>query len=174
VGIRIGQFDYQFDSAGAGAGGNSTLIKGSNPGPTGNPEYYLKDHVDPKTLLYRRAAAAEANGEVDTLLPCIIYRMQVTSAVPQTVISGDTSQVSPLIETIAHVHGTAGPDPITVVHDPFIGIKITGAQIGIHGEIFLLDRNPVISGASYAYLLVRFAKDGEIQEVLSTNTVAIP
>jgi hypothetical protein len=166
VGIRIGQFDY--------AGGNSTLVKGSNPGPTGNPEYYLKDHVDPRTLLYKRAAAAAADEEPDTLLPCIIYRMQVTSAVPQTVISGDTSQASPLIETIAHVHGAAGPDQITVVHDPFIGIKITGAQIGIHGEIFLLDRNPVISGASYAYLLVRFAKDGEIQEVLSTNTVAIP
>jgi hypothetical protein len=166
VGIRIGEYDY--------LGANSALIKGSAVGPTGLPQYALQGHVDPKSLLYR-SAAASTNREVEaSLFPCVLYRMQVTSAVDLALISGDTSQVSPLMETIANVQDIAGADPVTYIHDPFINVQTTGIVGGVHGEIFLLDRQPVISGATYAYLLVRFNEGGEIQEVLSTNTVQIP
>lgn len=166
VGIRIGEYDY--------LGANSALIKGSATGPTGLPQYALQGHVDPKSLLYRSAAASTNREVEESLFPCVLYRMQVTSAVDLALISGDTSQVSPLMETIANVQDIAGADPVTYIHDPFINVQITGIVGGVHGEIFLLDRQPVISGATYAYLLVRFNEGGEIQEVLSTNTVQIP
>ncbi|MEN3942718.1 hypothetical protein WJU23_15565 [Prosthecobacter sp. SYSU 5D2] len=166
VGVRIGEFDY--------FGANSALIKVGAMGANDLPQYSLKSHLDPKTLLYHRRAPV-VDGELgNELLPCVLYRIQVTSAVANAIISGDTSQVSPMLDLIAHIKTTAGGENITVVHDPFICVKSSGIVGGIHGEIFLLDRQPVIAGASYAYLLVRFAKNGEIEEVLSTNTVQIP
>ena len=40
--------------------------------------------------------------------------------------------------------------------------------------IYLQDTQPVISGARYRYLLVRFRKNGEIAEVLPTNEMEVP
>jgi len=36
------------------------------------------------------------------------------------------------------------------------------------------DTQPVISGARYKYLLVRFRKNGEIAEVIPTNEMDVP
>ncbi|SKB06334.1 hypothetical protein SAMN02745166_04451 [Prosthecobacter debontii] len=166
VGIRIGEYDY--------VGGNSTLIKVGNPGPTGLPQYALKDHIDPKTMLFRRVSAAANSEREDELLPCVLYRMQTSSAVSLLPISADTAQASPLMEVIAHTQETANADNVTQIHDPFINIQVSGIPGGIHGEIFWLDRNPVIAGASYTYMLVRYAKNGEIAEILTTNAVQIP
>ena len=41
-------------------------------------------------------------------------------------------------------------------------------------DILLLDRQPIIKGARYKYLLVRFTPGKEIERVIVTNTVDVP
>lgn len=166
VGVRIGEYEY--------VGGNSSLIKGGSLGPTGLPQYALSGHLDPRVLLFRRRAAAANGGREDDLLPCVLYRMQTGSAVDLLPLSGDTAQVSPLLEAVAYTHESASSESVTQVHDPFVSVQFSGIPGGVHGDIYLLDRNPVISGATYAYMLVRYARNGEIAEVLTTNSVQIP
>ena len=106
-------------------------------------------------------------------ISAVLYRRQVPSATfPQP--SGDLVQVTPMIDGIDHSVFT---DPIltisplavpaTKITDPFIGVFPYGGGYGV----FLLDTQPVISGASYQYFLVRFDEYGEMIEVLPTNTV---
>lgn len=104
----------------------------------------------------------------------VLYRQQIPSAAfPQP--PGDLLQVSPLIEGIQHKRFTdplSAPFapvsiPATRLDDPFIGIfPFMGTQ-----GLFLLDTQPIISGATYQYFLVRFDDYGEMIEVLPTNPV---
>lgn len=101
----------------------------------------------------------------NTVLPCVLYRMQLTNAVAPHV-SGDTIQVSPLVENIAVIWS----DSDTVVVDPFITILPQPGNNAESYDIFLLDTQPVIRGARYLYLLARFKPDGEMDEILYFNT----
>lgn len=103
-----------------------------------------------------------------------LYRQQVPSAAfPQP--PGDLLQVSPMISGIEHRKYsdplTAPPAPVNIpatrLNDPFIGIF---PHLGSYG-LFLLDTQPIISGATYQYFLVRFDDYGEMIEVLPTNPV---
>ncbi len=168
VGVRIGAYEYR--------GENSTFIKGGNVGPTSAmPAYYIPEHVDPQAYLFQKPAPDDA--PVNTLWPLALFRVQIPNAT-KPVVSYDTSQVSPLMDQIAFVHGIEPGTslPATIIHDPFIGVKPKPAPppAGNNYDIFLLDRNPVIRGASYQYLLVRYGPGMEIEEVLATNTVIIP
>ena len=66
------------------------------------------------------------------------------------------------------------------VSDAFISILsaiVTGLPRTIGAseqDILLMDRQPVIKGARYKYLLVRFGPDKEIERVIATNTVDVP
>ena len=68
----------------------------------------------------------------------------------------------------------------TTVTDPFIAIlssTVTGLPRTITDsvqDILLMDRQPVIKGARYKYLLVRFGPNKEIERVIVTNTVDVP
>jgi hypothetical protein len=95
-------------------------------------------------------------------------------------VPGDVVQVSPLMENIAQkvvidISGTTNH-----VSDAFISIlpaAVTGLPrtIGTSDQdILLMDRQPVIKGARYKYLLVRFGPDKEIERVIATNTVDVP
>jgi hypothetical protein len=62
----------------------------------------------------------------------------------------------------------------TRVDDPFI--RVTGlGQVGGNKErsLVLLDTTPVILGANYAYLLVRFDDAGEVINVIPTTLVEV-
>ena len=73
---------------------------------------------------------------------------------------------------------TSGPD--IVVTDPFIAVlhqsdtDLPRTSSGYDHDILLLDRQPVIRGARYKYLLVRFGPGKEIERVIVTNTVDVP
>jgi len=109
------------------------------------------------------------------ILPVALYRVQVANT-NFPIVSGDIVQVSPLMERIAQV--ISGPNKI--VTDPFTAIlhqsdsPLTGTEAQFDHDIFLLDRQPVIKGATYKYILVRFGPTKEIERVIVTNTVDVP
>jgi hypothetical protein len=121
--------------------------------------------VDPQAYIYQNAA-------MEKLLPVALYRYQVPSA-GLPVVSGDVVQVSPLMRSIATAV-EVGPNnnTYTRIYDPFILLtpQIAGASVS-PSPIYLLDTQPVIVGAKYAYLLVRFDQRGEIIEVIPTDPV---
>ena len=166
VGIRIGEYEYRGD--------NSTITKGGNAGPTSAmPAYYLPGQRNPIDFVFEELTVNDIG--VPRLMPLVLYRVQIPTTF-RPVVSADTSQASPMMERIAHELSNVSGDPVTIIHDPFIAArpKSDAPAEGNNYELLLLDRNPVIKGASYQYLLVRFGPDFEIEEVLATNTVQIP
>ena len=89
-------------------------------------------------------------------------------------VSGDIIQCSPLMESIAfEKSGTSA-----IIWDPFViydGISVNlGSGTINYLNTYLRDTQPVLAGARYKYVLVRFGKDGEIAEVLGTNEMEVP
>lgn len=122
--------------------------------------------VNPDSYLFQNAAG-------DGLLPVALYRYQVPSAAfPK--VSGDVVQVSPLMEKIASraEFDTGLNTTITRIYDPYIQILSPSASLTFAG-IYLLDTQPVVVGARYAYLLVRFDPQGEVIEVIPTQDVEV-
>ncbi|MDF7798488.1 hypothetical protein P4C99_03390 [Pontiellaceae bacterium B1224] len=117
---------------------------------TGNPEAFLYTNAD---------------GE--TVFPCALYRVQVDSA-QYPDVDGDVAQVSVLMEALAWGDGSSE----TVIFDPFVAAArmSTDADWGL----YLLDTHPMVYGASYRYLLVRFGPDGEMLKIYNIGTVSIP
>jgi hypothetical protein len=135
----------------------------------------LIGHIDPVKLLYKDQSASNALGA--SIIPSMmIYRYQV----PNTrfpVVSGDIVQVSPLMERIAHnkVNGLVNGQPadVTMVVDPFVKMLSFTSQPA-RNEIYLLDTQPAVRKAAYAYLAVRFTKLGEVIDVLPIAAVEVP
>jgi hypothetical protein len=152
LGVRLGQVITAFK--------NVPIVQNE-------PPFRLPGQVDP--------AACLTNTLGGPLLPVMLYRYQTTNAAfPK--VSGDVTQVSPLIETIARQYAV---DPelgsLTVIRDPFLVLKPapgSGKQ-ALH-DLFLVDTQPVLVGARYKYLLMRFKPNGEIEHVLPTNEVEVP
>jgi hypothetical protein len=106
------------------------------------------------------------------LMPFVLYRYQVSNVeLPQ--ISGDVAQVSPLLERIASIPLSA-PQPHWAVRDPFIRVLPTRPHDGMIYDIFAMDTQPVIRGASYRYLIVQFDERGELRRVIPTDVVTVP
>ncbi len=143
---------------------------------------YIDEAGNPLRFLYRAADRLDDPREPSALrsvFPCVLYRQQIpTARVP--VVSGNWVQVSPLMEQIAHEQipdPGSGVLPHTIIHDPFIAViprEVFGEEEGRENFLCVLDRHPVISGAMYRYVLVRFRPDGEIDRVIPTNSVEIP
>lgn len=167
VGIRIGAYEYR--------GGDPDLVKAGAHGPTSTmPAYYLPQATKVEDALFRRPT--QDGGPPDVLWPLVLFRVQLPSTT-RPLVSADTVQVSPFMEAVAHETGfTLGGLPANIIHDPFVAARPmpSSPAEGNNYEVFLLDRHPLIRGASYQYLLVRFGPDNEIEEVLGTNTVTIP
>jgi len=114
----------------------------------------------------------------ESIFPLVAYRYQETNGNFRQV-SGDLVQVTPLMEKIAY---NAVNDPNfgmnTFIHDPFIDVIGTslidggGFAVGRH-YLVLYDTQPVIFGARYRYILVRFGPDREITEVIPTKAVDV-
>ncbi|HEX5221858.1 MAG TPA: hypothetical protein VFZ59_20000, partial [Verrucomicrobiae bacterium] len=126
------------------------------------------------------------NEKGQSVLPCVLYRTQLTNSLfPR--VSGDVTQVSPLIETIAWrnpcLTGTFdGPCTSSYLRDPLVRANYeTYYRFGGDGGILsyrfvlhLLDTQPVISGARYSYFLVRFNNKREPEEIIPAGEVDIP
>ena len=116
------------------------------------------------------------NAGGNSLLPFAVYRYQVGNA-KFFPVSGDIVQVSPYIDSLAFVPGiNQNQEPYAMLADPFF-IAPQNTKIGSTAEggapLLLLDTQPVIRGATYKYLVVRFGDDGEPAEVIPTPTVDI-
>jgi len=126
-------------------------------------EIRLSDIYDPMEYLY-----TNAYNNAETVMPCVLYRYQVTNDLYRTV-GGDVAQVSPLMENIAW-----GKTSITIIYDPFILMTRT-RDSGDPWGIYLVDSQPVVRGAKYQYLLVRFDEaTKEMDRVIPAGIVEIP
>jgi len=137
---------------------NSRLISSCHVIPsTNNPVQYL--------------FTSDSSGEA--LLPVMLYRYQIPNA-EFARVSGDVSQVSPLIEEIAY--NFFGPGSVQVC-DPFVIFLLRNERINqspLPFEIFLLDTQPVIAGATYVYLVVQFDSTREPVRVIPLDPLTIP
>jgi hypothetical protein len=101
------------------------------------------------------------------VLPLVLYRCQVPNvAYPN--VSGDVTQVSPLMEQIAY--STSGG--AVFLHDPFIRLW-REPNVTLDYDLYLVDTQPVVIGARYKYMLVRFKPNHEIEQVITTNEVEV-
>jgi hypothetical protein len=108
----------------------------------------------------------------DSLFPLALYRYQVASAgFPK--VSRDLTQVTPMMESIALTPGfDTFQQPCMNWKEPF-ALMVNASSEKLFNPVFLLDTQPVIHGARYVYLLVRFGDDGEPKEILPTPPVDI-
>ncbi|MBI5384443.1 MAG: hypothetical protein HZA90_07115 [Verrucomicrobia bacterium] len=121
---------------------------------------------DPNSLVLTNAYG-------DRLLPVAMYRYQVVNTNYPTV-SGDVVQVSPLMENIAYEQQT-GPSATSTLHDPFITLtRLQISDLVSLAYLWLVDTQPIVSGASYRYVLVRFKPNREIDQVITSNEVYVP
>jgi hypothetical protein len=129
----------------------------------------LAGTTDPVEHIYR------STRDHRLLFPLVVYRAQVPNA-DFPVVSGDVTQVTPLMEQIAFQRTTApGFGNIVLVHDPFIRLVPTNSLVEVTDwELYLLDTQPVVEDATYQYFLVRLDEETrEIVEVMPTNPVQI-
>ena len=162
VGIRIGELAQRFDAA-------------DNIGTTNLLKYYQAgwpSGYDPNQNVFRRKSAnPSANGE--PLLPIVVYRQQVTNAAfPK--VSGDVTQITPLIERIPWTP----PAPLSTaifVPDLLYAGRYENPGLG-NGSvmIYVRDLQPVILGGAYRYFVVRFKANREIDQIIPAGDVTLP
>jgi len=147
VGIRIGEIPNDHDI--------------SFNGYTVHLDYIC----DPMTFLYHNSAYTNQN-----VMPCVLYRYQLTNELYRSV-SGDISQVSPMLENIACGTGLSE----TILYETFVTVTRIQDDNYAPWDIFLEDTQPVVHGARYQYLLLRFNKSTkEIDRIIPAGTVTIP
>ncbi|MGF1451872.1 MAG: hypothetical protein ACFB21_07355 [Opitutales bacterium] len=184
VAIRVGEFTL----ADPRTNGESAFPVESNTFweiPEGS--FFMRGKVEDAVYKLRDRAAAESDAErqllEQSIFPFAVYRYQKTSdAFPE--VSGTIAQVTPKMESIAHklqyeaIDAKGDPSGIllTRVLDPFFKAELTGevpASDSPTHEIFLVDNHPVMLGATYCYLLVRFTDFGEIDRIIPLDPITI-
>ncbi len=165
-------FDDRIETISLGNQGFAVRI-GEFPKPTSQPpnppyRFLIEDATDPLDFVYKDLASAEAandaDGEPESLFPCALYRYQLPNELYPSV-SGDVYQVSPLMEGIAHK--TVNGD--LEIYDPFVADSVAAPNEGEIHVMYLLDTQPLVKGALYRHLLVRFTDLGEIRQVIPLN-----
>ena len=137
------------------------LFSGEGSDPKG-PRASVKAGIKPADLIF-------TNGFGQSLFPCVVYRYQVANAAyPKP--AGDLIQVTPLMETLALVDAV---NPTQTLYQKLVDPFVIAPASSLFGNneagvipIFLLDTQPAVRNASYAYLLVRFGPNSEPLEVL--------
>lgn len=141
---------------------------GQVPGET--PIFHLPKEFVPETLFYHRLGG-------DPLLPFVLYRYQVPNDEWPTV-SGDVYQVSPLIEGIAGSVGPSGWGEDTLrVYDPYFMLARAGTSADgdrIYFHLYVKDTQPLVRGADYRYILVRYGENREIASAQRLGPVSVP
>ena len=152
LGVRVGAATYQ-------------LVTANPPAALAN---FIPTTGNPLNSIYRSPAD-------ELLFDVALYRQQVPNNLfPQ--VSGDVLQVSPLMETIAYTVTNAAPFGIGIlIVDPFIRVVPEGPLPSPDHGIYLLDTQPVVQGARYRYVLLRFSKrTHEPVEAIPTNEIDVP
>jgi len=142
--------------------------------PNGENEsdfFYPPAVTDPLTAVF-------TNEDGASLFPFVLYRYQVPNALyPQ--VSGDIYQVSPMMESIPSRLESIpllGGAVAYQNYDPFLMVETSATRDDRQWfDLLMKDTQPVISGAAYRYLIVRFDPvTMEIAEIIPTNTLTIP
>ncbi|WP_146209343.1 hypothetical protein [Coraliomargarita sinensis] len=157
--VELGQLDINFSSNWDQPPKGYDTAAGIFPLPR-SPK---AEKSDLETAFYVRAS----NGE--PLPDFMLYRYQEPNATWANV-SGDVYQVSPLIEGLASAPSTFQEQPVWAVHDPYVFL-IPEPTVNNGYHLWVKDTQPVIQGASYRYLLVRFTERGEIARVIPLDSV---
>ena len=145
-----------------------------------NPFSRSRAFVDPNNLVFKRSST-DPSLSGQPLLPIVVYRQQVTNAsFPR--VSGHLTQVTPLIEKLPYyTSGTV--DALRVFIPDLLIASGTESYSYVFGEygfqfsgsfLYVRDQQPVILGASYQYLVVRFDANHEVAEIIPAGTVNIP
>lgn len=128
-------------------------------------ELYMPADRDPLSYVY------QTTNEI-SLCPFVLYRTQLTNEnFPR--VSGDVTQVSPMIENIAYRRGTWNGVDVTFIRDPFITVLPAATNPG-RPQLVLRDTQPMIAGARYQYMVVHFNPNGEPDMVIPTNPLELP
>jgi len=168
VGIRVGavpvdqQTIFTVDSTG-------NMVLGFRPGYTGSGK------GDPNNQIYPHATDASQR-----LLPFVLYRQQVSNAAFPSV-SGDVIQASPLITKIPTISFVDPQLPIWTMSklmDPFFRWLGPGPDLLLYtvnpkAELYLVDTQPVVTGACYRYWLMRFNSLGEPIQTIPCGEITI-
>jgi hypothetical protein len=133
-----------------------------------HPARIVGQVLDPNSILL-----TGTNGQ--SLFAGVLYRIPVTNSL-HPVVSKDVIQVSPLMETVAWQKLIAGSTTNSILHDPFVTVTTVpdAATQTSRLYLWLTDTQPVISGASYRYLFVRFKDNHEIDQIIPSNEVTVP
>ncbi len=167
---------------------------------------YVVPEGKPEELLYRFLDGAEQGNPFSgrSLLPFALYRYQsgwIEAETPEeqailelvygfTASSVDRSlhQVTPLLESIAHLRGipyrygtgdpkqpTQGTLAVTRMMDPFFltAVVPNPGEVGPTHYLYVDDRHATVLGAKYRYLMVLFTPQGEIERVVPLPEIAI-
>jgi hypothetical protein len=143
------------------------------PGTTGGNPIHIQNPPT-ITFAYNPNSALQTDKHGTNIFPVAMYRYQVPNA-NFPVTSGDTIQVSPLMENIAYQFSNVDGRTNTLVQDPFVGVSTTSTN-AIHNFLWLWlrDTQPQISGARYQYVLVRFKPNHEIDQLIPSSQVDVP
>jgi hypothetical protein len=176
VGILAGYYrGYEAPLTGAVVLVGGSILTSRDAAQVRQRPQWLKGEVNPMSLLFTNAAG-------EKLFPMVLYRYQVPNE-RFAVVSGDIVQVSPMLENIAYEITNyciiTGNQRICHTNSLLRDSYIVYDRLPINDltySFFMLvpDTQPVISGARYKYLLVRFRKNGEIAEVIPTNEMDVP
>lgn len=192
IGVRIGEFRFFFEYN----EDEETIVEMPH-----NYPYPLPDGLDPNDAVYNLfgdATLFDLSGQTKdrSLLPAALYRYQLPSELyPE--VGGDFVQVSPLVQEIAYESfADADHRPLpselenafsyfnqfqgrgyNVLQDPFVAARDRDnfdplTDENTH-ELVLLDSQPVVMGAKYRYVLVRFDESGEIDRILPAEPIEI-
>ncbi|MCC5804857.1 MAG: hypothetical protein JJU00_00895 [Opitutales bacterium] len=106
-----------------------------------------------------------------SVLPVMLYRTQVPDGNLYPDVPGDVVQVSPLMETIIDI---PGENDDRFILDPFVYVE-TSRENERFCDLYLLDTQPQVSGAHYAYMLALFDEESkEMLHIIPLGTVAVP
>ena len=166
-----------FDGVGVSIGRLVSVSRPQTDGQ-GGTSTFASDRLDPNRGIYR--VAIEDSGGTG-LFPCALYRHRVADAADPGV-KNDMVQVSPLMQSVAYgfIDGTGNANAAginTRIYDPFIRLSYAGQSGGkTVMSMFLTDTLPVVSGATYRYVLVRFDKESkEPKDIIPVvNPVTVP
>jgi hypothetical protein len=120
-------------------------------------------------------AKGPAGRQSEKLFPVVLYRKQEPTLLYPDV-SGDLLQCSPLVETIQTSQAILlNGKRQTVFDDNALSLTFTSDVMGDHMAftLYLLDTQPYVRGAKYHYYLVRFTRDGEIQQVIDAGAIEV-
>lgn len=143
----------------------------------------ITNRIAPHAGLFR---VRDKDADAESLFPCALYRYRVNDAATDPGIHRDLVQVTPLMDKIAYgyvgTNGVANNDngPWTRIYDRFIRFCNNAGEITDDGKMvyrmYLTDTLPVVSGATYRYLLVRFDSGSkEPKDVIPVhNPVTVP